>query len=567
MSNQTTRLTTQAGVKRDGTRLDSNFFAEAVWSRFVLGRPRKIGGYRNITTFTGPIKKVHTFKKGTENLIHCCSASTIEAVLVDSEGNGAGVYSRTPTGFATYANYSWTLDTAYDMTGSGQSRIYAHAARDDGVPTPVYYGTVDATAALTPITLLDASRPATTGGITAGTQALVLAAATGYAIGDMIRVTGAGAGGVDLLTDITALAGVNATVRQEAGTTVVGAVVNHILGCDGGIVAVGPYLFYYGKNGLIANTDVNNPTLVRTGDANQANPVGSRVVRGMPIIGGGQSPAAIFFTEDSVVTANFVGGTLLFQYDVKSAESSMLSANTVVEYDGAYYWLGLDRAQMFRGAVQEIPNPFNSQWFYDNLNINYAHKVWGTKVTKFGEIWWHFPKGDSTVCNWAIVYNIRENLWYDTPVERSAGYYAQTFKRPVWGDEDGVLWQHEFGWDKIQGEVVTAIESYFVSHDIGLPTGGAVSEQPQGANAWSRIERVEPDFAQVGDMTLEVVSKEYANSPEVSMGTTVFDENTVRVDIRTQARILNLKFRSNVIGGTYWMGVPLLHIDVGDRRE
>ena len=567
MANQVTRITTIPGVSRDGTHLDGQYYSDAQWCRFVLGKPKKMGGYRNIAQFTAPVLSVYTFSKTTENLVHCFSTSKIEAVLTDINGNGGAVYDRTPVGFITYSLYSWTVDTAYDMTGGGKSRIYAHAARNDGVPTPIFYGTVDTTEVLTPITLLDVTKPATTGNITTGTPTLVLTSATGYVIGSLIRVTGAGVAGVDLFTDITNLVGTTATLRDNASTTVAAAVVNHILGCDGGIVTIGAYLFYYGSRGLIANTDLNNPTLAFTGDANMVNPVGSRVTKGLPVKGGGQSPAGMFWSEDSVIKVSFVGGTLLFQYDIVTSQSSLLSANTVMEYDGAYYWLGYDRALAFVGGVKELPNTLNNNWFYESLNWGYAYKVWATKVPRYGEIWWFFPKGESTKCNWALIYNIRENTWYDTPIERSAGYYVQNFRFPLWGAEDGKLWSHEFNWDKIDGESISSVESYFITHDIGFPTGGAVQEAPQGANAWTRIERVEPDFAQTGDMTVEVLSKEYANSPTISLGKLSFGADTVRVDMRHQARIMTIKFSSNDAGGSYWMGAPLLHLELGDRRE
>jgi hypothetical protein len=45
----------------------------------------------------------------------------------------------------------------------------------------------------------------------------------------------------------------------------------------------------------------------------------------------------------------------------------------------------------------------------NGLLHNQRQKVWATKVPRFGEIWWFYPKGDSEECNDAIIYNIREN--------------------------------------------------------------------------------------------------------------------------------------------------------------
>jgi hypothetical protein len=93
---------------------------------------------------------------------------------------------------------------------------------------------------------------------------------------------------------------------------------------------------------------------------------------------------------------------------------------------------------MYNGVVKEIQNEFNQNYFFDNLNYAQREKVYVTKVPRFGEIWWFYPKGDSTECNDAIIYNIRENCWYDAGQalgsRRSAGYFSQIFHYPINAD-------------------------------------------------------------------------------------------------------------------------------------
>ena len=572
MSAQTTNITTNPGVKRDGTQLDGQFYSDAVWCRFYAGKPRKIGGYRKMAQFALGIVGVHVFSRRLESVVHVGSQSKLQGLLVDNNGNGSAVYDRTPLSFIAQTDYKWTFDTAFDATGSGQAAIYAHAGRnlqyiDNNIITPVFYGAIGGTTTLTTIVLTDTITPSSTGSITNGLVTLTLALATGFAVGNFIEILGAGVGGVDLYATIIALAGVTATIDTAAGTTVASAIVNHIVGSDGGVLTIGPYLFTYGSNGLIANSDTNQPKKAASGDSNQVNVTGSKVVHGLPMRGGGHAPAGIFWAVDSVITASFVGGALVYQYDIASSQSSILSSDSIIEYDGVFYWIGSDRFLMYAGGVKEVPNVMNNLWFFDNLNWQYRQKVFAAKVPKYGEIWWHFPMGTSTVCNWAIVFNVRDGTWYDTPSTRSAGYYVQTFPFPVWGDETGALWQQEFGWDKVADSSVTAISSSFTTHDIGLPLGGAVAESPQGRNAWTRIERIEPDFNQVGPMTVTVITREYAKSPIIDQGALTFNPTDVRVDLRRQGRLLNIRFTSNAQGGFYHMGVVLMHLDMGDTRE
>ena len=53
------------------------------------------------------------------------------------------------------------------------------------------------------------------------------------------------------------------------------------------------------------------------------------------------------------------------------------------------------------------------------------------KVPKFGEIWWFFPFGQAEECTHAIIYNVREQIWYDVALGRSAGYSSQVFQYPI----------------------------------------------------------------------------------------------------------------------------------------
>jgi hypothetical protein len=155
----------------------------------------------------------------------------------------------------------------------------------------------------------------------------------------------------------------------------------------------------------------------------------------------------LFWSLDSLIRVSYapqslgVAGTgnwapsTYWRYDTISTQSSILSSQSIIEYDGIYYWAGVDRFLLYNGVVKEIPNSMNQNYFFDNLNYAQRQKVWATKVPRFGEIWWFYPHGDSEECNNCIIYNVRENTWYDggfSPgAARSAGYFSQVFRFPV----------------------------------------------------------------------------------------------------------------------------------------
>ena len=128
------------------------------------------------------------------------------------------------------------------------------------------------------------------------------------------------------------------------------------------------------------------------------------------------------------------------------------------------------------------------------------------------------------------------------------------------------LYQHEIGYNAVIQNQVYAIPSFFETSNLGWVSGGPAQQAPEGANYWLRLERVEPDFVQTGDMSLYVTGRPFADSDDKTTGPYVFTPNTGKIDMREQRRQLRLKFESNVVDGNYELGYLLLSADIGDVR-
>ena len=427
-------------------------------------------------------------------------------------------------------------------------------------------------------------------------QTIIGGAGVGVLPNTTITALGTGIGGIGTYTINnaqtvgTALAPVafsgsgTTTLRTSAAMTtgVVTVKFDNNISVSGGVVMLHPYLFVYGNNGLIQNSAAGDFSNWVGADANSNNVATGKIVKGLPLRGGTTSPAGLFWSLDSIIRVTYTPSTVnglnfYWKYDLITCQTSIMSSQCVIEYDGIFYWCGVDRFLSYNGVVQEIPNTANQNYFFDNLNYAQRQKVWCTKVPRWGEIWWFYPRGSATECTDAVIYNVREKIWYDAGqalgARRSAGTFSEVFRKPIWGStEDNAtgkytLWQHESGTDEIFTTNVNAIRSSFTTNNLGWVTGGPGNPQLSGDNRWLRLERVEPDFVQNGDMNLYVTGQGYADGPDEISEPYVFDNTTLKIDMREQRRLLRLKFESNTFNGDYYMGRILLSADMGDERS
>jgi len=479
-------------------------------------------------------------------------------------------------------NVMWQFDIGYDSTGGANNNLIAHPGQnlhaiDSTVNTRPLYGPFPGTT-LAPVGVFTAS------GTTISGSTSVTFATTIVSIGAGLLVSGTGIQAGTTVVSASEVGGIYTAVLSLPATAsgTVTLTFDANISVSGGVVMLHPYLFVYGNNGLIQNSSAGNFNDWVSADANANNVATGKVVKGLPLRGGTTSPAGLFWTLDSVIRVTFSPSTVnninyYWKYDLLTSQTSIMSSQCVIEYDGIFYWCAVDRFLMYNGVVNEIPNNLNQNYFFDNLNYAQRQKVWCTKVPRWGEIWWFYPKGDATECTDAIIYNVREKTWYDAGqapgARRSAGTFSEVFRKPIWAgnviNSTGkyTLWQHETGTDEVYTTNVNAIRSYFETNNLGWVTGGPGNPQLAGDNRWLRLERVEPDFVQSGAMSMYVTGQGYADAQVQTSDPYVFDNTTLKIDLREQRRLLRLKFESNTFNGDYYMGKILLSAETGDERS
>jgi hypothetical protein len=497
-------IRSQPGIKRDSTVFEGDNYVDGLWTRFTpRALPKKIAGYQSVTSHLPEIVRgVDSFTVDLANYLHLGSASFVTQVIVNSNGSLGGSSDRTPVGFVSNPNNLWQIGAMRNAI-TGNTSVIAHAGQN-----------------------LSDIADSTNSAIYYGN-----------------------------VTDNTPLV---------ASTT------DPI---SGGFIVLAPYLITFGNGGFVEASPVNDPTTPGVSGYVTAQ----KIVAGLPIRNTG-GPGGLLWSLDSLIGMTFdssITTGLPFDFNTISDEISILSSQSIVEFDGLYYWAAVDRFSVYNGVVRELPNSLNIDFFFDNVNFAQRQKVFVMKIPRWGEIWWCAPLFGATECNWAIIYNTRLQTWYDTPLPdggRSAGLYAKVYQRPFMCDvalnsltNGYTLWQHETGLDKVLGTQTTPVTAYYQTHEFSPISA------PQPKDAEFRVGIIEPDFVQSGDLSLTISSRNNARDTPVFSAPITFpavptgpqDEVTM---MKVNGRLLSFKFESNTIGGDFYAGNVIGHIETTGGR-
>lgn len=462
-------LRVQPGIKRDGTTFESREFSDGEWCRFQRGVPKKMGGYRQMfesfnNIFRGMIMNsfngVNYVFTGNQNHLDVFTTGT-------TLGIGAGPFTATILpGYSQFAitnvtgaSFDITMSPAQDLSNvfpAGTKVIFSQTTPVEYVVQSVSYSAPTTTVTLTTtisgtptsVWLYDYSFQ--TGDPRNLWQFDMQYSPLGGAL-KVLAHPGLNLQNIDNDISTQVLVGdllpaSNQTWTFEGLADTGGQQPTYqAIAVSGGVCVLYPYTFVYGSNGYIANNNVSSTyglqdlTDWNGATANQVNMTAGKIVKGMPVRGGTNSPSGLFWATDSLIRVSFTGqAPLYWRYDIISSQTSIMSSSAVVEMDGIFYWLGVDRFYLYNGTVSVLANDKNINWLLDNLNFEQRQKVWATKVPRYNEIWFFYPRGQATECTDAIIYNVKDKIWYDAGsakgAQRSCGYTTEVFPTPVWAN-------------------------------------------------------------------------------------------------------------------------------------
>lgn len=463
-------LSIPAGIKRDGTIFETSEYNDGVWCRFQRGVPKKMGGYREVfNTHVGIYRGMIVQPHNGVNYIFTGNYEELNVFTTNTNyALGSGPYTANillgTTWAAVLSNTTTQVVVAGNVTTifpAGTQVLFEQSTN----PTIYEVDTAVYSSPNTTITLTTA--------MPAGTVTKIWVAErpfTGDPANGPYRVTwqfDAAFNPSDNDLNILAHPGYNLENidNGEPSQVLLGPITpdannqwnfvglsdsagqnptHQPIKVDGGVCMLYPFIFVYGSHGFIANNNVDNLAPDRSlydwnGPlANQVNVAASKIVRGKPMRGGTNSPSGLFWATDSLIRVSFnpQATSNYWSYDTISSQISIMSSNAVVEMDGVFFWMGVDRFYIYNGQVSVLPNDKNINWLFDNINYSARQKVWATKIPRYNEIWFFYPRGTATECTDAIIYNVKDKIWYDAGSavgsRRSCGYTTEILPTPLW---------------------------------------------------------------------------------------------------------------------------------------
>ena len=499
---QVYKLALPGGIKRDGTIFETPEYTDGVWCRFQRQVPKKMGGYQEIfSTFDGIMRGMTMNGYNGVNYVFAGTKVGLDVFTTgQSFGVGSGPYRAIfVSGYSQFPVSGTTISasntTSFTINSSNATPISYTSVFSAGTKiifsqsgTPTTY-TVSSSTFTTPNTVVNFLPAYGGGSITNVWLYNYSFSANNNLLWQFDYQYNPQGGALNLL----AHPGLNLNNIDNAikSQVYIGSILPNsseqwtfigladtsgtaptyqAVAVDGGVCSLHPFIFVYGSNGFIANNNVSsvyaNQSLTDWNGplANQVNVATGKVVFGMPIRGGAYSPAGLFWATDSLIRVLFTGTSPNYwTYDIVSSQISIMSSQAVVEMDGLYYWMGVDRFYVYDGRVTVVPNDKNVNWLFNNLNYQQRQKVWATKVPRYNEIWFFYPRGSATECTDAIIYNVKDKIWYDAGqavgAQRSCGYTTEVFPTPLWAD-----WNYD----------VTFSQDYVtINHPASLPAANA----------------------------------------------------------------------------------------------
>ena len=277
----------------------------------------------------------------------------------------------------------------------------------------------------------------------------------------------------------------------------------------------------------------------------------------------------LVLTDTTLYAMQFLGPPFTFGVTAISENISIAGPNAAIAVDDTVLWMGRTEFYVYSGTVQRLPCMVRDYIFSD-LNEDQLEKINVALLTEHSEVWWFYPSTGSDEVNKYVVYNYSEQVWYYGVLGRTAWIDSGIFDFPIAANNDGYLYEHEFGFDDGTTNPSTAITAFVQSSPIDIGDG----EQ------FMFIRKMIPDvdFKNSTAILPEAnITLDMKNAPDGTYNDSQTDtfvktqaaavaDRTEQLDFRLRGRQMRFKIASDDLEVTWRLGSPRVDIRPDGRR-
>lgn len=286
-----------------------------------------------------------------------------------------------------------------------------------------------------------------------------------------------------------------------------------------------------------------------------------RVTEGTRLIGGSSLASLLtgVWTDTALYRFQYTGSQFIYESDCVGLNCGLVSPLALVVNLSVSYWLSYN-GNFFMwsgGAPQPIPNSDDVNQFVRRAmrTGGYEFKCNGHYNPIYNEIWWFFANTQQSEPGIYVAVSLSDFCWVAGTMQRTSGsFFENSDQRPILAGADGYLYQHEDGLNADGG----ILKAYIARAPLQLNNGAMLGEINGFINDMER---------QVGPASIDVTTYERIKSPPLDRERVSFEPDEELVDLRIGGRIASVTVRSEVLGGDFRLGNPMLEVLATGRRR
>lgn len=267
---------------------------------------------------------------------------------------------------------------------------------------------------------------------------------------------------------------------------------------------------------------------------------GVRLSSGSFIIGAIRTRQEILvWTDDQLYSMNFIGGDLVYSFELVEEGVSMLSPRAAASASGKAFFMDRGSFRVYEGgAVSALDCPIQN-YVFEDINYGQSYKIHVGVNNDFHEVWFFYPSAASDEIDRFVIYNYKGGVWSHGSMPRGAWLNAGARIYPLAtetsdSDDNTHVFYQDAGWGDENSDAITCY----------VETGAMDIE---GGNSFLHLSRFLPDMKFLGmsangAMTVTFKGRNSPSEDWVTMDTVEVLPTTDMTYPRGRARQMAIRF-------------------------